>query len=128
MADDWHGTTIGELLAQSGGSVKTGPFGTALKAEEYSNDGVPIISVGEVGYGSLRVNKSTPKAPQKVIERLPEYLLQAGDIVFGRKGAVDRSALVKPEQAGWFLGPDGHPKSPTYGRFKIPHLAAQISR
>ena len=24
--------------------------------------------------------------------------------------------------------PDGHPKSPTYGHLKIPHLAAQISR
>ena len=27
-----------------------------------------------------------------------------------------------------FSGPDGHPKSPTCGHFKIPHLAAQISR
>jgi type I restriction enzyme S subunit len=33
--------------------------------------------------------------------------LEEGDIVFGRKGAVDRSAWVKPEQAGWFLGSDG---------------------
>lgn len=24
--------------------------------------------------------------------------------------------------------PDGHPKSPTCGHFKIPHLTAQISR
>jgi type I restriction enzyme S subunit len=38
---------------------------------------------------------------------LPVYVLEAGDIVFARKGAVDRSAWVKPEQAGWFLGSDG---------------------
>jgi len=37
---------------------------------------------------------------------VPEYILEVGDIVFGRKGAVDRSALVKPEQSGWFLGFD----------------------
>ncbi len=100
-------TTIGALLARDGGSVKTGPFGTTLKAKEYSKTGVPLISVGEVGYGSLRIHESTPRAPREVVERLPEYVLQAGDIVFGRKGAVDRSAMVKPEQAGWFLGSDG---------------------
>jgi type I restriction enzyme S subunit len=107
MAGEWSETTIGELLANDGGSVKTGPFGTTLKAKEYSKNGVPLISVGEVGYGSLRVHERTPRAPREVVERLPEYVLEAGDIVFGRKGAVDRSALVKPEQAGWFLGSDG---------------------
>ena len=107
VADEWRATTIGGLLAADGGSVKTGPFGTALKAKEYSKVGVPLISVGEVGYGSLRLHEKTPRAPREVVERLPEYLLEAGDIVFGRKGAVDRSALVKPNQAGWFLGSDG---------------------
>src|ERR1051326_8577291 len=105
--DEWGDTTIGDLLASHGGSVKTGPFGTTLKAREYSATGVPLISVGEVGYGSLIVHDTTPRAPREVVERLPEYVLEAGDIVFGRKGAVDRSALVRPEQAGWFLGSDG---------------------
>ena len=107
VVGEWCPTTIGGLLATDGGSVKTGPFGTALKAKEYSKVGVPLISVGEVGYGSLRLHEKTPRAPREVVERLPEYLLEAGDIVFGRKGAVDRSALVKPNQAGWFLGSDG---------------------
>jgi type I restriction enzyme S subunit len=108
MAGDASGmTTIGALLARDGGSVKTGPFGTTLKAKEYSSEGVPLISVGEVGCGALRVHGSTPRAPREVVERLPEYVLQEGDIVFGRKGAVDRSAMVKRDQAGWFLGSDG---------------------
>ena len=107
MGGEWSVSTIGELLNREGGSVKTGPFGTTLKAREYSSEGVPLISVGEVGYGSLRVHDKTPRAPREVVERLPEYVLEAGDIVFGRKGAVDRSALVKSEQAGWFLGSDG---------------------
>jgi len=106
-SDGWRDTTIGDLLASHGGSVKTGPFGTTLKAREYSGTGVPLISVGEIGYGSLIVHGTTPRAPREVVERLPEYVLEAGDIVFGRKGAVDRCALVRPEQAGWFLGSDG---------------------
>jgi len=107
MGDEWQEMTIGALLERHGGSVKTGPFGTTLKANEYSTEGVPLISVGEVGYGSLCVTEKTPRAPRTVVERLPEYLLKAGDIVFGRKGAVDRSALVRAEQEGWFLGSDG---------------------
>jgi type I restriction enzyme, S subunit len=105
--DGWTEITVGELLASDGGGVKTGPFGTVLKASEYSTEGVPLISVGEVGYGSLKVQSSTPRAPREVVDRLPEYVLRSGDIVFGRKGAVDRSALVRAEQDGWFLGSDG---------------------
>lgn len=99
--------TLGQLIEQHGGSIKTGPFGTTLKANEYSETGVPIISVGEVGYGSLSLRGDTPCAPAEVTKRLPEYLLETGDIVFGRKGAVDRSAWVKESENGWFLGSDG---------------------
>ncbi|WP_104160197.1 restriction endonuclease subunit S [Arthrobacter sp. ZGTC212] len=103
---DFPKVTLADVLAE-GGTVKTGPFGTVLKAAEYAGAGVPIISVGEVDYGSLRLRKDTPHAPIEVTERLPEYVLRAGDIVFGRKGAVDRSAWVKSSEDGWFLGSDG---------------------
>jgi type I restriction enzyme S subunit len=107
MGGERSSTTIGRLISTGGGSIKTGPFGTALKASEYSSVGVPLISVGEIGYGTFRVHQSTPRVPTEVTTRLPEYLLQEGDIVFGRKGAVDRSARISAAQAGWFLGSDG---------------------
>ena len=91
----------------SGGSFKTGPFGTALKASEYTECGVPVISVGEVLPGALVLRRDTPRVSPSVTSRLSEYLLMSGDIVFGRKGAVDRSAWVKPAEEGWFLGSDG---------------------
>lgn len=100
-------TTLGEVLRGSGGSIKTGPFGTALKAAEYSPTGAPVISVGEVGYGALRVHATTKRVGSDVTARLPGYLLKSGDIVFGRKGAVDRSAWVRETEEGYFLGSDG---------------------
>ena len=104
----FHKTTLGELLADSGGSIKTGPFGTVLKAAEYSSsEGVPLISVGEVGDGVLRVHRRTPRVDEAIVSRLPEYVLHRGDIVFGRKGAVDRSAWLRPHENGYFLGSDG---------------------
>jgi type I restriction enzyme, S subunit len=90
------------------GAMRTGPFGTSLRANEYSGrDGVPLISVREIGDGCLRVDESTPLVRDSVVKRLPEYVLRGGDIVFGRKGAVERSALVSDEQAGSFLSSDG---------------------
>lgn len=131
MAGEFVPTTIGAILERDGGSVKTGPFGTTLKANEYTDQGVPLISVGEVGYGSLRLHQTTPRVPREVVDRLPEYVLQNGDIVFGRKGAIDRSAIVKPQQSGWFLGSDGIrlrlPHS-TDARFVAYHLQSAESR
>ena len=100
-------STIGALLDETGGSIKTGPFGTKLKASEYTPTGVPVISVGEVGFGRLRVHHDTPRVDDTVSSRMPEFFLKAGDIVFGRKGAVERSAQVQLDEDGYFLGSDG---------------------
>lgn len=106
MTDDVRTTTLGELVRVTRGSIRTGPFGTTLRASEYSTSGVPVVSVGEVGYGAFRVHSETRRVGEDVLRRLPEYKLQVGDIVFGRKGSVDRSATVRPAQSGWFLGSD----------------------
>lgn len=103
IPEDWEVKTVSEFA-----QTKTGPFGTLLKASEYSdNNGVPLISVREIGIGNIKVTENTPFVPNAVIRRLPQYLLREGDIVFGRKGAVERSALVTEDEDGWFLGSDG---------------------
>ncbi|ORJ59892.1 restriction endonuclease subunit S [Geothermobacter hydrogeniphilus] len=78
-----------------------------LKAAEYSNFGVPVISVGEIQSGYLLISDRTPKVSDSTKKRLPQFVLKAGDIVFGRKGAINRNAIVGEDQAGWFLGSDG---------------------
>jgi type I restriction enzyme S subunit len=100
-------STIGALLDGYGGTIKTGPFGTKLKASEYTATGVPVVSVGEVGMGRLSIHDNTPRVDSSVWNRMPEYLLRVGDIVFGRKGAVERSAQIQSEEDGYFLGSDG---------------------
>lgn len=107
MNETWVETTLGDLLHGSEGSIKTGPFGTVLKAAEYSQTGVPLISVGEIGEGFIRVHERTPRVSPDVTDRLAQYLLQCNDIVFARKGSIDRSARVKRHEAGYFLGSDG---------------------
>lgn len=107
MKNNWSKTSLGFLQKKGVASVQTGPFGTILKASEYSTHGVPVISVGEIRYGYLLISDRTPKVSKEIQKKLPQFVLKEGDIVFGRKGAIDRNAIISKEQAGWFLGSDG---------------------
>jgi type I restriction enzyme S subunit len=103
---DWESTTVGEVIEVLGGDVKTGPFGTELKAEEYTEKGSPVIAVSEIEGGRIKISDSTPRIPGKVVERLSEYKIEKGDILLGRKGAVERSALAGEKEDGWIVGSD----------------------
>jgi type I restriction enzyme S subunit len=78
-----------------------------LKASEYSSEGSPLISVGEIREGYFTIHDHTPRVCAKIKAKLPQFILEEGDIVFGRKGAINRNAIVMNPQAGWFLGSDG---------------------
>lgn len=107
MKVSWKQISLGELQQIGVADLQTGPFGTVLKASEYTEKGVPVISVGEIRKGYLRITEKTPRVNQEITNRLPKYVLKKGDIVFGRKGAINRNSIINDEQDGWFLGSDG---------------------
>ena len=96
---------IGKLVQEGDVSIKTGPFGTQLKAAEYQETGTPVLNVKNLGYGSISAVK-LDRVGTDTVNRLPMHILQQGDIVFGRKGAVDRHAYIDNESAGWIQGSD----------------------
>jgi len=85
--------------------IKTGPFGTQLKASEYVEQGTPVLNVKNLGYSTVVKSKLDRVGPS-TIERLSMHILHRGDIVFGRKGAVDRHAYISGEEEGWMQGSD----------------------
>lgn len=101
----WQRRSIGEFIEGGHIHLQTGPFGTQLKASEYVESGIPVINVRNIGYGDLRDEK-LEYLPDEVAERLSTHILREGDIVFGRKGAVDRHLLVMQAQKGWVQGSD----------------------
>ena len=48
---------IGDLIKMGEAELKTGPFGTQLKASEYTEKGTPVINVRNIGMGTLRTDK-----------------------------------------------------------------------
>ena len=85
--------------------LKTGPFGTQFSASEYVAEGIPVINVKNIGYGSILVS-GLDHVSENTLEKLSEHKLQEGDIVFGRKGSVDRHCLIRKGQDGWMQGSD----------------------
>jgi type I restriction enzyme S subunit len=96
---------VGELVATDEAELKTGPFGTQLKASDYTEHGTPVINVRNIGFGEIRPDKLEFISPT-TRDRLSSHVLRTGDIVFGRKGAVERHVFIRIEQNGWFQGSD----------------------
>ena len=98
-------TTVAQLVKDGTAGIQTGPFGTQLKAADYTIEGVPVINVRNIGYGDLRPEK-LEHVSEGTAERLSVHVLEEDDIVFGRKGAVDRHLFVSDRQRGWIQGSD----------------------
>lgn len=102
---DFQIVRIGELIKSGEAKIQTGPFGTQLKASDYSDHGYPVINVRNVGFGDIRT-ESLEFIDDRIAEKLPTHRLMQNDIVFGRKGAVERHGLITEAQEGWYQGSD----------------------
>ena len=101
----WVEIEIGSVVDEGSAEIRTGPFGTQLRASDYTPDGVPVINVRNLGYGRIRPAE-LERVDRDVQERLSGHLLRHGDVVLGRKGAVDRHVLISPAEDGWMQGSD----------------------
>lgn len=80
--------------------IKTGPFGSALHNSDYVVEGVPIITVEHIGNLGIKHSPDVPRVNHDDYERLSAYKLKAGDLIFSRVGAVDRTAIVRDTEEG----------------------------
>lgn len=101
----WMSCTVQDLVDRGEAEVKTGPFGTQLHASDYEDAGIPVINVRNIGFGEIRPEK-LEYISEETAQRLSTHLLRANDIVFGRKGAVERHVFIKKGQDRWFQGSD----------------------
>lgn len=107
VASGWVETTIGSLVENKQISIQTGPFGTVLSASEYADHGIPVVSVREIRQGRIELYDETPAVSELTYHKLSQFALKPYDLVFARKGNVDRSALIPENAQKLFLGSDG---------------------
>ena len=90
-------------IGQTSSLVQTGPFGSQLHAEEYVDNGIPIINPAHIGALGVMPDPSIGVSPEKA-EELRRHRFETGDIVLARRGDLGRCAVVQAEQAGWLCG------------------------
>lgn len=97
--------SIKSLVDNGDVEIRTGPFGTQLKASEYTSVGTPVLNVKNLGIARVVKNK-LDCVGEATLNRLSIHRLKTGDIVFGRKGAVERHAFISENENGWMQGSD----------------------
>jgi type I restriction enzyme S subunit len=99
----WEYTTLGAICEHGGGSIQTGPFGSQLHASDYVRVGIPSVMPVNIGDNRI-VEDGIMRIKEADATRLSRHRLQVGDIVYSRRGDVERRALVREPQEGWLCG------------------------
>jgi type I restriction enzyme S subunit len=92
---------LGDVAISNG--VQTGPFGSQLKAEEYTIEGIPVVMPKDIKSGYLTeisiARISTVKA-----NSLKKHTITTGDIIFPRRGDLRRIGVARVDNNGWICG------------------------
>jgi type I restriction enzyme S subunit len=99
----WPCIDLGELTRRFGGAIQTGPFGSQLHAKDYVDIGIPVVMPKDI-LGRRVSTESVARVGATDVERLSRHKLQNGDIVFSRRGDVERHALITEREVGWLCG------------------------
>ena len=103
IPETWEPTTLGAICARSGGLLQTGPFGSQLHACDYVEVGIPSIMPINIGAGRI-IEDGIKRITNSDATRLARHQVRNGDIVFSRRGDVERHALVREREEGWLCG------------------------
>lgn len=82
--------------------LRTGPFGSTLKAEHWVAEGVPVVTIGSLGEGAF-THSELLYISANYARMLGQYALEDGDIVFSRVADVGRSAVITNSEQGWIM-------------------------
>jgi type I restriction enzyme, S subunit len=99
----WACIDLTVLTKRFGGSIQTGPFGSQLHASDYVESGVPVVMPKDI-VNRRATTDSVARIGAADADRLSRHKLQAGDIVFSRRGDVERHALITEREVGWLCG------------------------
>jgi len=96
---EWKQCKLGDIA-----DVQTGPFGSQLHSADYVQIGIPSIMPTNIGT-RLEINTSNIACiTQSDAERLRKYLVKEGDIVYSRRGDVEKCAFITEKENGWLCG------------------------
>ena len=91
-------TNLGKIA-----DIITGPFGSMLHKSDYRDTGTPVIMPQDIGDRTLSL-ESIARIGNEDVARLARYATIENDIVYARRGDVEKHAYITTEQAGALCG------------------------
>jgi type I restriction enzyme S subunit len=93
--NEWPDATVSSLAENRLGSIRTGPFGSDLHHDEFTQTGVPALAIDNVVTNEFRW--ATQRCiPQKKFEEFSRFRVLPGDVLITIMGTVGR-ACVTPD-------------------------------
>lgn len=92
-------TTLGTVSL----NIQTGPFGSQLHQSDYSEIGIPVVMPKDLINGKISED-SIARVGSDHVNRLSRHKIEAGDILYSRRGDVGRCAYATEHEAGWLCG------------------------
>jgi restriction endonuclease S subunit len=105
---DWKEFSIGEIADPADRySFSGGPFGSNLKSEEYTEGGVRIIQLQNIGDGHFKDNYKIYTSEEKADELL-SCNIYPGEIILSKMGdPVARATLIPDSEERYLMASDG---------------------
>lgn len=100
---EWKVEPLGDLLAQCGGYLQTGPFGSQLHAHEYQTEGVPVVMPQDINDGVIEPAQLARISEARATD-LARHSMRLGDVVIARRGDLSRAAAISSEEESWICG------------------------
>jgi type I restriction enzyme, S subunit len=96
---EWRECKLGDFA-----EIQTGPFGSQLHAADYVDVGIPSIMPTNIGSRLEVRTDSIACIKEADAKRLEKYLIKENDIVYSRRGDVEKCAFITSKQSGWLCG------------------------
>ena len=94
---------LGEVVNGRGGFIQTGPFGSQLHSFDYVDDGVPVVMPQDIADGRVDLD-SVARVSESKARSLGRHRMLPGDVVFARRGDLERCAEITARERGWLCG------------------------
>ena len=97
--EEWKEYKLGELA-----DIQTGPFGSQLHQHDYVDAGTPCIMPTNIGSHLDIQSDRIAHVKAEDVMRLSKHCVKTGDILYSRRGDIEKCAFIRPQEEGWLCG------------------------